>query len=92
MSTDDAKGPFQCVCGVQVVAGELPRAGHQLFCCFEAGDVASSYLQLPSHPGRLAPRFVASIFGDHALHGCSVTVTIPSWRSGIGPEPLVLPV
>jgi len=78
-------------CAAMVVAGELFRAGRQLFCCFEASAASSLYLMLPPHPGRLAPRFVASVFGDHGLHGCFVTVTIPSWRSGIGPEPRVLP-
>ncbi len=51
------------------------------------------YLQLPSHPVQLAPRFVPSIFGDHALHGCFVSATfaIPRWLSGYGPERPILP-
>ena len=53
---------------------------------------SSSYLQLPSHPARLAPRFVASVFGDYALHGCFVTLLMmPAWQSGIGREPRELP-
>jgi hypothetical protein len=79
-------------CGADaVVVGELRRGGHAMFASFEAADVASSYLMLPSHPGRLTPQFVASIFGDHALHGCFVSLTMPSWRSGIGSEPRELP-
>ena len=77
-------------------AASAPEGGSAGF----AGDVASgaegparprAYLRLPSHPGRFAPRFIASVFGDYAMHGCFVSLTMPSWRSGIGPEPRVLP-
>jgi hypothetical protein len=40
-------------CRTDVVVGELHRGGHPLFASFEAADVESSYLMLPSHPGRL---------------------------------------
>jgi hypothetical protein len=65
-------------CGhAAVIVGELRRDDYVLFASFEpaepgralgadASDVGSMYLLLPSHPGRLAPRFIASIYGDHA--------------------------
>jgi len=74
-------------CEALVVAGELRRGGHAMFAGFEVADVASMYLQLPSHPAQLAPRFVPSIFGDHALHGCFVTMTLPKAWCLAGYEP-----
>jgi hypothetical protein len=61
-------------CRAPVVVGELRRDGHAFFACFEAADVASAYLMLPTPSWRLAPRFVASSFGNYALHGCGVSL------------------
>ena len=63
-------------CSAPVVVGELQRDGHAFFASFETADVASSYLMLPTPPWRIAPRFVASVFGDYAMHGCFVSLTI----------------
>src|SRR5690242_16808519 len=85
MRPDAALMPFSCPsCGAIVVAGELRHGGHALFACFEPGDTSSAYLLLPTPPWRIAPRFVGSIFGDHALHGCVVTTTLamPACVSG----------
>ena len=53
-------------CGVMVVAGELHRGGHASFASFHEAETSSAYLMLPTPSWRIAPRFVASIFGDHA--------------------------
>jgi len=67
-----------------VVAGELHCGGHAFFASFHEAETSAAYLMLPTPSGRIAPRFVASIFGDHALHGCAVTMTMPSCGYGPG--------
>ena len=74
-------------CRVPVIVGELRRDGYAFFASFEAANVASSYMMLPTPPWRIAPRFVASIFGDHALHRCGVTLlSMPRAFAAFWPE------
>ena len=80
MSPDDAKGPFQCLCGVQVVAAELltrPR----MFALVEGTEAGSagaslggSYQALPTWPAQLALVMVPSAFGMFQMHYCRAAV------------------